>query len=288
MKGLKRYLRANGYPLAVFLSEDGTRLTPHIQYDSRSNTITGCVAPLDSRGLPERKYFDASDAHDVVQKLESSRVANTAYVLVATPLVPNAASFVLFYMGTDNRFTYKDVLKRWRYTIRLLKKYGIFVLGVGSDGDPTLLKSMVTVMRFFSSTNSVLGDLFVLPLEHSIICFQDVIHLLMKIVRRLFKRPGELKIGNTRPSITHLDYLVKHVSKSLHRLEHSDLNPTDLQSFKPTARFIQEDFINLLEENVPESEGTVALLRYMRAIYLAFTDETLDTLQRISMCWYYY
>lgn len=286
MVGLKRYLLANGYPLAVFLSEDGTRLTPHIQYDSRNNTVTGCVAPLDTRGLPKRNYFNASDAHDVVQKLETSRMANTAYVLVATPLAPHAASFVLFYMGTDNRFTYEDVLKRWKYTIRLLRAHGIFVLGIGSDGDPTLLKSMVTMMRFFSSVNSILGDLFVLKLQHEIICFQDIIHLLIKIARRLFKRPGELRIGNTWPSITHLEYLVKHVGKSMHRLELSDLNPTDLQSFKPTEKLIQEDFINLLEDNVPGSEGTVALLRYMRAIYLAFTDEELDPLERIAMCWY--
>lgn len=283
--GLKRYLLGNGYPLAVFLSEDGTRLTPHIQYDPRSNTITGCVAPLDSHGLPQRNYFDATDAYEVVHHLESARVANTAYVLVATPLARNAASFVLFYMGTDNTFTYQDVLKRWKYTIQLLRSNGIFVLGIGSDGDPTLLKSMVTMMRFFSSTNSVLGNLFVMNLEHAIICFQDTIHLLNKIVRRLFKRPGELKIGNTHPSIAHLEYLVKHVGKSLHRLERSDLNPTDLQSFKPTEKIIQETIINLLEENVPDSEGTVALLRYMRAIYLAFTDEELDPLERITKCW---
>lgn len=284
MKGLKRYLVENGYPLAVFLSEDGTRLTQHIQYDSRSKTVTGCVAPLDDRGLLEREYFNASNARVVIEKLESSPVANTAYVQVATPLAPNAASFVLFYMGTNNKFTFKDVLKRWRYTRRLLKAHGIYVIGIGSDGDPILLKAMITTMSFFKSTNSELGDLFVLQLEHAIICFQDIIHLLNKIVRKL--RAADLEIGNMRASIDHLEYLVNHVGKDKHRLELSDLNPQDLQSFKPTEKIIEEDVINLLEAHVPESEGTVALLRYMRMIYLAFTGEKLNPLERISMCWY--
>lgn len=288
MVGLERFLIANGYPRAVFLSEDGTRVTPHVQYDPRSRTITGCVAPLDGCGLPKRKYFCTKDPHQVLDKLESSPVASTAYVIVATPLAPNAQSFVLFYMGTDNKFKHVDVLNRWRYIIRLLRSHGIFVLGFGSDGDPTLLKAMVTRMRFFASGRSVLGDLFVLQLQEEGICFQDTIHLLLKIVRRLFKRPGEFKIGNTQPTVAHLDYLVAHVGKSLHRLERSDLHPTDLQSFKPTQKIIREDFINLLESEVPESEGTVALLRYMRAIYLSFTDETLRPLERISMCWYYF
>lgn len=285
MLGLKTYLLANGYPLAVFLAEDGTRVTPHIQYDSRHNKITGCVAPLNRRGIPERNYFRASDAHDVLKKLESSPMASTAYVQVATPLAPHAASFVLFYMGTDNKFTYRDVLKRWSHTIRQLTDHGIFVIGIGSDGDPTLLKSMINMMRLFESSDAGLGDLFVMKLTNSVICFQDTIHLLNKIQRKLFKRPGVLTIGNTRPSVSHLEYLVNHFGKDKHRLELSDLNPTDLMSFRPTEKIIRDDLINYLEANVPESEGTVALLRYMRAIHLAFTNETLHPLERISKCW---
>lgn len=287
MLGLKRYLISNNYPLEVTLAEDGTRVLPHIQYDPRHNTVTGCAAPLDKHGLPKRNFFKASDAHAVLEKLESSNVAHTAYVVVATPLAPYAEPYVLFYMGTDNKFTYTDVLKRWVHTIQLLNAVGIKVLGIGADGDPTILRSMVTMMSFYRSANSELGDLFVLQLEHMVICFQDTIHLLNKIARRLFKRPGDLKIGTTQPSIEHLEYLVRHVGKDQHRLQRSDLFPTDLQSFKPTEKIIQEDIINLLEANVPECGGTVALLRYMRAIYLAFTDEKLSSLERISMCWYY-
>ena len=60
MEGLKNYLKSNGLPMT--LTEDGTRLTEQAQYDPKTNTLTGCVAPLNNDGLPVGNYFDATDA----------------------------------------------------------------------------------------------------------------------------------------------------------------------------------------------------------------------------------
>lgn len=270
------------------LSEDGTRLVQQVQYDSRSNTITGCVAPLDRHGIPEQNYFNASNANDVVDKLEKCALANTAYVQLATPMVPNAAPYVLFYMATDNKFNNVDVINRWTRTITSVNADGIAVLGIASDGATPLLKAMINVTKFTPDPSAGLGDLFAVSIEPLVICFQDVLHLLNKIRRRLFQRPGALVLGNTRPSISHLEFLVNHFTKDKHRLTLADINPTDLMSFDPTQKIMDESTIDFMEVNVPGSEGTVALLRYMRAIYRAFTDQTITPLERISMCWYFY
>lgn len=282
--GLKQYLLQNGYPLEVMLSEDGTRVMQQVQYDSRSNTITGCVAPLDKTGLPTQAYFNASNANEVVEKLEKCALASTAYVQLATPLVPNAAPYVLFYMATDNKFNYIHVIKRWAHTIKTLQANGIAVLGIASDGATPLLSAMINVTKF--TPESSLGELFAIAFDQLVICFQDSLHILNNIRRRLFKLPGTLALGHKHPSISHLEHLVKYFHKNMHGLTSADLNPTDLMSFNPTQKIMNETTINFMEANVPGSEGTVALLRYMRAMYRAFMDKSITPLERISMCWY--
>lgn len=93
-------------------------------------------------------------------------------------------------------------------------------------------------------------------------------------------------IGISVASVTHLDALLDKVSKDKHGLTYGDLHPTDLMSFRPTEKVMEEAVINLLEEQVPGSEGTVVLLRYMSAIYRAYTDVSLAPIEAISMLWY--
>lgn len=284
--GLKRYLSKNGYPLVVMLAEDGTRITPRAQYDERTNNMTGLVAPLDHTGLPKPNYFNASDAQEMADKLKSCPLASTAYVQLAVPLAPNAAPYVLLYMGTNNGFTYLDVLKRWIYTIEQLKEHGITVFGIASDGDPKLLKSMLSITQFADIPCAELGDRFVWSLAQRTLLYQDTTHAVNRIRSKLFNRKRELLIGGAVAHVTHLDALVGKVSKDKHRLTYDDLHPADLMSFEPTEKIMEASVINLLEEHVPGSEGTVALLRYMSAIYRAYTDVTLTPIAAISMFWY--
>lgn len=205
--GLKRYLTENGYPMTVMLAEDGTRVTPRAQFDGRSNTITGLVSPLDTKGLPKRNYFDATNAQETADKLKHCPLASTAYVQLAIPLVPGAAPFMLFYMATDNSFKSSDVIKRWVHTIELLLKHGITVFGMASDGDPTLLKSMVSITNF--DRVDELGNGFGMALHQIVYCFQDITHSLNKLRRKLFDRKRALLIGSKLATVAHLDDLVR-------------------------------------------------------------------------------
>ena len=194
--------------MTVMLAEDGTRVTPRSQFDGRSNTVTGLVPPLDNKGLPKRNYFDATDAQQTADKLKNCTLASTAYVQLAIPLAPGAAPFMLFYMATDNRFKSTDVIKRWIHTIELLLKHGITVFGLASDGDPTLLKSMVSITNFGRVPGDVIGNGFGMSLEQLVLCFQDTTHGLNKLRRKLFDRKRTLLIGNKVATVKHLDHLV--------------------------------------------------------------------------------
>lgn len=283
-KALKDYLISNGYPMTVMLAEDGTRLVQQAQYDSRSNTITGCVPPLDGNGLPVQGYFDATNAYRVAQHLTTCSIANTAYVQVAIPLAPKAAPFVLFYMPTDNTFTYADVIRRWKHTIALLRTYGIEVLGIGSDGDPTLLKAMVMLTKYSKQPFSELSDYFFIEaIKQALIYFQDTLHELNKMRRRLFT--GSMLLGTHHIGIDHLEFLVNNYSMDKHGLTMADLHPKDLMSFRPTEKIIKKQLIDFMEQNVPGSAGTVALLRMMHNIYRAFVEDDVAPLERIALCW---
>lgn len=140
--GLKQYLVSNGFPLAVAISEDGTRITPAVEYDYKDDSLRGLVAPLDGNGLPLKNIFAASSAKKMKDDIDNYAVANYVYVVMATPLSPDAAPFVLYHACTDNRFTADDVLKRWKLEETLLQEAGIEVVARCSDGDPRLMKAM--------------------------------------------------------------------------------------------------------------------------------------------------
>lgn len=58
------------------------------------------------------------------------------------PLSLTAEPFCLQLFGTDSKFDFTDAAKRHRFMRQELKKEGIDVLGLSTDGDPKFLKTM--------------------------------------------------------------------------------------------------------------------------------------------------
>ncbi|KAL1401987.1 hypothetical protein pipiens_006282 [Culex pipiens pipiens] len=232
--------------------------------------------------MPRVDYFKATSAYAVKKHLESSRLADTAYVQLAVPLAPEAAPYVLFYVGTDNKFSHDDVRRRWKTTKRLLKNEGIKVIGFASDGDPKLLKAMLNETSFLSRLQrSKWGPFFIvnnIPLEH--VYIQDIIHLLNKIRNKLLNSK-ELKFGILTINKDHLQLLINTISKDKHGLNDTDASTKDRMKFDPTWRIMQKDVRDCLEEFVPGSEGTVMLLQLMSQIYEAYCEINLVPLERI-------
>ena len=58
------------------------------------------------------------------------------------PLSDSCTSFCLAIMETDNKFTAKCVLLRWKHILKECENRKIHVLSVGSDSDSRLMKAM--------------------------------------------------------------------------------------------------------------------------------------------------
>lgn len=112
----------------VWLSEDFTRITGKIEYDVNTNKVVGFVMPL-VNGLPKRNAFLAKTAKDIEGYVQNSTKADYAHVIMAQPLGNNSPSFCVAVFGTDNKFTYEDVIQRWQQSILQASHYGIKILG---------------------------------------------------------------------------------------------------------------------------------------------------------------
>lgn len=194
-EGLKAYLIKYGFPLAVVLCEDGTRITSSTDYDYNADSITGLGAPMDSNGLPVRNLFKANTPYKMASDLKSYPVGNYAYVQMAIPLSKEAAPYVIYHACSNNKFSYNDVLNRWNYTESLLKSHGITVLANASDGDTRLMKAMRIRAGFDRPcTPSPWGPWFRVDwFSKTPINVQDMTHTINKLRNRMLN--GDMTIG---------------------------------------------------------------------------------------------
>lgn len=199
-KGLKEYLMKNNFPFVVALCEDATRITPAIQYDFSNDCLRGLVSPFDENGLPTPNTFIANSPNKMISDIKTHPVGNYAYLQMAVPLCKEAAPFVLFHCCSDNRFTYENVEKRLTFTEELLRREGILVVSIASDGDSRLLKFMKKREGFDTIRSpSRWGDWFIADDKiDTPLSIQDMTHTVNKLRNRFAhsnKQP-DLLIGN--------------------------------------------------------------------------------------------
>lgn len=56
----------------VWISEDATRITGRVQYDSLSNELIGFVLPLSSNGMPVRGIYKARSAREIEEHFKGN------------------------------------------------------------------------------------------------------------------------------------------------------------------------------------------------------------------------
>ena len=142
----------------VSIGEDATRIISRVDYDHKTNRCVGFVLPVDQDGLPLVDSFLAVSFKAIEGMFNSSTVAKYAYVYMAQSLSLHTPPFCLCCMGTDNKFTAVEVVKRWQYIASECKKRGIHVASFGGDGDSRLMKAM----RISTSTSTLTQE----PLLH--------------------------------------------------------------------------------------------------------------------------
>lgn len=292
---LLQYLKDRGLPLAVGLAEDTTRITERVEYDHRTNQISGFVLPINKdTGMPIPYSFPARNRDEILSYFASNTtIANFVNVIMAKPLA-NHPSFCLLLYSSGGKYTSEDVDQRWRFIVAELKKVDIKVITISSDSDPRYSSTMRKGSKlgckseifndaewFSSGLNEFSQDPFYV---------QDHIHNMTKL-RNLFLRTekyhGKLPFGPYFfVQLSHLKFLLQNYPKDQHELTPSTLDPVDKQNFASASRMCSDKVIQLLKKSLPTSVGTVKFLEIMRAIYDSFCDPKLTPLERVEKIWF--
>ncbi len=136
---LLEHVKVHKLSTYVSIAEDATRIISRVDYDPKTNRCVGFVLPVGQDGLPLIYSFLAVSFNAIESMFSSSPLAKYAYVYMAQPLTSKTR---LCCMGTDNKFSAQEVMKRWQYIVTECDKRGIHVTSFGGDGDSRLMKSM--------------------------------------------------------------------------------------------------------------------------------------------------
>lgn len=289
---LAKYLKDRNLPPFVSLSEDATRITGIVQYDARTNQLVGFVLPVDEKtGMPIPFSFQARSADEILGHFTSKpAVGNFVNVIMAQPL-GRAPPFCLLLFASDSQYTAENVADRWNFITEELKKYGINVLTISSDGDSKFhaamkrnsglgLASPIFDSKDFCCTQTLAAPFYM----------QDIVHIVTKLrnlLLRTFKQADKLPFGpNCYITIAHLQYLIENFSKDQHLLTASVINPEDHQNYSSAERICSKKVTDLLKLHVEDSIGTVTFLEMIRDINDSFLDKKLLPLERVRKIWY--
>ncbi|XP_062714505.1 uncharacterized protein LOC134291151 isoform X2 [Aedes albopictus] len=277
--------------MAVCWSEDATRISGGVEYNSILDQLTGLVAPMDDNGMPKMDLFNCSSPLKIVNDLKQYPIARYVQLCMVQPLARHASPFCVNFYCTNNKFTTQDVLKRWQFVEQEFTKEGIQIVAKSTDGDSRFIGGMMEQMKLPPETDSesrpdnAYGDWYIATVKDSKICVQDTTHLVNKFRTRLMKTDQQLQIGTMRISNQHLMELIQCVSKDQHGLTITDLNENDKMKFRPVEKITKDSVIELLRQHVPLSGGTVQFLTMMSEIMSSYMSSDMAPLQRVYNIW---
>ncbi|KAG5672701.1 hypothetical protein PVAND_002810 [Polypedilum vanderplanki] len=285
--GLKKFLEERNFPLRVGFAEDATRIKATLKYDKKLKQLIGVLIPCEkATGLPNDEHLVAVTPEDILRHAKGRPKALFVQIIMAQPMVKGAPSYVLGVFPTNNEYTIKDVMNRWKFIIDELSTQNIVVDFISTDGAPTLLGAMKALTSFgtakfnfhFKSPLNMMSTLF--P------CVQDGIHIANKLKTRIINDNHQLFIGNYLASVQHLQKLVidPDLSKLNHGLTYSDVNAfdqsKDKMNFQSTMRICDDKVLDLLKGH-NSYLGTYLYLKLLNSFLRAYILENEKTTDRI-------
>lgn len=139
-QGMISYLTSQECPPVIVLSEDQTRIWSKIKYDPKTRCLVGFVSTHGSNGMPLLRHFSVSSAAEIYNFFKNYKKAAYINLIMAQPLKIGITPFCLAAYGSDNKFTYLDVRKRWKFIYDQCNSIGVRVLVNAGDGDSRILK----------------------------------------------------------------------------------------------------------------------------------------------------
>lgn len=289
---LHRYLTDLNVPKFVSLSEDATRIENRIQYETGTNQLIGFVLPLNPQnGMPTPNVYLATSAARMescfynVETSEERKRSSFVNVVMAQPLKKSIPPFCILLFGTDSMYKSDDISKRWEHITAELRKRGIQVVSFASDSDPKFNSAM---RRKFNlgrreDTTSPIPNWYNADLNVGYVTVQDTVHIGTKFRNRMLNR--RMKIGDYTISTDHLAAIMKSIPKTEHNLCGSTIAPIDRQNFASVLRICDRKVIDLLQNIIEESKGTVLYLKLLDNILRSFLDIALSP-ERIRLIWF--
>ena len=285
-------------PKVISVGEDATRVISRVQYDSTTNRMVGFVLPCDNNGLPLTDTFLATSFQQMEQCFLNNDIAKYAFVYMAQPLGDNVPAFCLACLGTNNKFDFQLVQKRWSHIVSECHKRGITVISFGADGDSREMKAMLLSSHlFFNETSAYTFQLnkVVIPKEwhtwfaikvcNGVSFVQDIVHLAVKLKARFLNPSIILPIGKFLAGIHHLRLIQQSFGKDVHNIREKDIDHKDRQNYDATMHITSSDVLQILSE-IPDAKGTYIYLKIMRYVMDSYLDKSLDVTTRIYKAWY--
>lgn len=286
---LVKYLKDRNLPLRVSLSEDATRITPKIAYDSITNQLIGFALPLDENGMPLTSSFEANNAKQIQDHFMNANnsISSNVIVQMAQPQSRQVPAFCMNLYLTDNKYKAESVLSRWNHTIQESAQKGLRVDNYASDGDPRSLKVMKFKSQLGINDRSFLNcEWYSCGSSYETTYTQDSHHIGTKTRNRFTKPSRVTPIGSKIISVSHLHYLMENVSKDRHLLTPHTVNPKDRQNFLSVERICSPNVISCLKKYVPDSDGTAIFLKALHYSIYPFLDTSMNTADRVYKIWY--
>lgn len=120
---LARYLIHHNAGNDIWICEDGSGIVPKILYDPTDDQLIGMTLDIDENtGCPKRFEHTTRDEGEMKKYCRMAKSTHV-YLILAIPLKEGVPPFVLQLFGTKNRFTSRNVVKRWQHVIKELKRY---------------------------------------------------------------------------------------------------------------------------------------------------------------------
>ena len=295
---LQAHIERYKTPRYVSISEDATRITGRIEYDSATDRCVGFVLPLDDNRLPIMGSFVASSFSAMEDMFCKNPIAKYAYIYMAQPLCHNVPPICLACLGTNNKFSAEDLLPRWRYIVEECSRRNISVLNFGADGDSRIMKCMKVSTSLMAppsakdaSSSEMLSPIRIHPnweawfyIQPSKIGYvQDTVHLAVKLKSRLLKPNIVLPMGNYSATGGHLHALTTKFQKDQHGLRLRDINHRDKQNFQAVINITSA--AHLLSK-IPDADATKCYVELIQCVMNSYLDKSLDPLTRIEKIWY--
>ncbi len=190
---------------------------------------------------------------------------------MAQPLCESVPAFCLAVMGTDNKFTAEDVLKRWNYLVLECKKFGISTQL--SSNDPIVsLSPSSSLPKLIIPTKWM--SWFAVKCPTSIAYIQDIVHIDLKMKSRLIKPSIVLPLGTYLAGVHHLCLIQQTFGKDQHGLRERDINHKNKQNYDAVLHMTSESVMSLLKK-IPDAKGTHAYLDVLRSVIDSFLDKKL-------------